>query len=647
MRTDEGNGVCREGGTENMERKSWWRIVLLSLLFCALSVAALAESYSTLRYLDNGSAVLSLQQALNQLGYSTGGADGKYGPATKEAVEQFQRNNNLKVDGIAGNATQTLLYQLTGGASATPAPDSGSSSSGSTTGGLFSGNYATLKYGSRGDRVSVLQKALNDLGFNAGSVDGNFGLGTQKAVTSFQKSAGLTQDGLAGRNTLTALERAVSGGTVVTPAPDTSTPTPSPTPNANGWVIPSRTLRKGYTGDDVKSVQSRLQELGYYTGSVDGNYGSGTMAAVKAFQGNNGLKQDGLAGSGTFAKLFSTSAVGSGNSGSTTTPAPDSNGWVIPNRTLRRGYTGDDVKSVQSRLQELGYYTGSLDGNYGSGTMAAVEAFQGRNGLKQDGIAGSGTFGKLFSTSAVAADSSSTDDPDTTDYPTLRAGDSGEEVTKMQQALVNLKYTLSVTGTYDAATKDAVIGFQQRNQLSVDGVAGPNTLQKLYSGNCVTGDTEISYPDTSIDGPNGSQVQLLHWFNDVKPTLKNGQCMEAYDPETGISWTLRVMSRGNHADVEPLTAADTAAMNQAFGNKESWGPKVVYVLLPDGRWSIASTHNVAHGGQTISDNNFDGQNCVHFLRDMDECMKNDPSYGVQNQEAIRKAWKELTGETVS
>ena len=123
--------------------------------------------------------------------------------------------------------------------------------------------------------------------------------------------------------------------------------------------------------------------------------------------------------------------------------------------------------------------------------------------------------------------------------------------------------------------------------------------------------------------------------------------MEAYDPETGISWTLRVMSRGNHADVEPLTAADTAAMNQAFGNKESWGPKVVYVLLPDGRWSIASTHNVAHGGQTISDNNFDGQNCVHFLRDMDECMKNDPSYGVQNQKAIRKAWKELTGETVS
>ena len=52
--------------------------------------------------------------------------------------------------------------------------------------------------------------------------------------------------------------------------------------------------------------------------------------------------------------------------------------------------------------------------------------------------------------------------------------------------------------------------------------------------------------------------------------------------------------------------------------------RVVYVKLPDGRWSIASTHNVAHGGQTISGNNFDGQHCVHFLRDMDECKQNDP-----------------------
>ena len=194
-----------------MRRGSCLRVALLALLCCALSVAALADTYTTLRYLDNGNAVLLLQQALNILGYSTGGMDGKFGPATLDAVEQFQRNNGLKVDGIAGSATQTLLYQPTGGSSASPAPDTGSSSSGSSSNGLFSGNYTTLKYGSRGDRVSILQKALNDLGFNAGSVDGSFGAGTQKAVTAFQKSAGLKQDGLAGRDTLTALEKPFYG----------------------------------------------------------------------------------------------------------------------------------------------------------------------------------------------------------------------------------------------------------------------------------------------------------------------------------------------------------------------------------------------------------------------------------------------------
>ncbi len=120
----------------------------------------------------------------------------------------------------------------------------------------------------------------------------------------------------------------------------------------------------------------------------------------------------------------------------------------------------------------------------------------------------------------------------------------------------------------------------------------------------------------------------------------------AYAPETGISWTLYVMSRGRHADVEPLTAADTEAMFRAFGGKETWTPKIVYIQLPDGRWSVASTHKVAHGSQTIKNNNFDGQNCVHFLRDMSEAQANDPNYGVQHQNAIRNYWKKLTGETV-
>ena len=57
-------------------------------------------------------------------------------------------------------------------------------------------------------------------------------------------------------------------------------------------------------------------------------------------------------------------------------------------------------------------------------------------------------------------------------------------------------------------------------------------------------------------------------------------------------------------------------------------------------------HNVAHGGQSIADNDFNGQNCVHFLRDMDEVTRNDPDYGVTNQVALRNGWRNLTGKTV-
>ena len=62
--------------------------------------------------------------------------------------------------------------------------------------------YVTSKYGSTGDEVKKIQKKLADLGFYKGSVDGIFGQQTQSAVKSFQRSVGLTADGIAGSATL-------------------------------------------------------------------------------------------------------------------------------------------------------------------------------------------------------------------------------------------------------------------------------------------------------------------------------------------------------------------------------------------------------------------------------------------------------------
>lgn len=81
---------------------------------------AAATSYKTLRRGDRGKDVVSMQEALIKLGYLKGASDGNFGTGTKTAVENFQKENGLDVDGIAGAKTLEKLYSLSG---MTPIPD--------------------------------------------------------------------------------------------------------------------------------------------------------------------------------------------------------------------------------------------------------------------------------------------------------------------------------------------------------------------------------------------------------------------------------------------------------------------------------------------------------------------------------------------
>ena len=68
----------------------------------------------------------------------------------------------------------------------------------------------------------------------------------------------------------------------------------------------------------------------------------------------------------------------------------------------KRGSSGDTVREIQTRLKNWGYYSGAVDGVYGSGTEEAVRLFQRKNGLSVDGVAGSDTLKTLYSDSAKA-----------------------------------------------------------------------------------------------------------------------------------------------------------------------------------------------------------------------------------------------------
>ena len=73
----------------------------------------------------------------------------------------------------------------------------------------------------------------------------------------------------------------------------------------------------GSNGSEVRSIQEKLKRWGYYTGNVDGIYGSRTVSAVKKFQQKNGLSVDGIAGPKTLSAMGIQSSSGSSSSSTT------------------------------------------------------------------------------------------------------------------------------------------------------------------------------------------------------------------------------------------------------------------------------------------------------------------------------------------
>ena len=229
-------------------------------------------------------------------------------------------------------------------------------------------------------------------------------------------------------------------------------------------------LRVGSTGSDVSDLQARLTELGYYTGTIDGKYSTGTQSAVTEFQSRNGLTADGIAGRATQTRLYSASAQPKTVSAS----AVDS-GYTL----LKEGASGLDVRKLQGRLAELGYYAGGVDGIYGSTTTSAVKAFQRANGLSGDGQAGSQTQTKLYSASAEICGQPGGDGEPGSNAHVDGRHDGQRRLLTLQERLIELNYLSGVAdGVFGAETQNALTAFQSRNGLTADGTAGASTLKK-------------------------------------------------------------------------------------------------------------------------------------------------------------------------
>ncbi|MFE7791681.1 N-acetylmuramoyl-L-alanine amidase [Streptomyces sp. NPDC057460] len=164
---------------------------------------------------------------------------------------------------------------------------------------------------------------------------------------------------------------------------------------------------------------------------------------------------------------------GDGSSGSNgnenSTGGSSSDGLGFASYTLlQSGASGTQVTAVQQLLNTQGYAAGAADGNFGAATLSAVKAYQTTRGLPAGGIVGPKTWTALLSAGST---------------PTLRRGDSGADVKRLQRSLTAaLGTTVDAVGTFGPVTATAVRTYQTRQGLAITGIVSSKTWAALHAG---------------------------------------------------------------------------------------------------------------------------------------------------------------------
>ena len=438
-----------------------------------------------------------------------------------------------------------------------------------------------LRRGSTGTNVRIIQRQLSRIAkdytfFGKPTVNGVFDETTENVVKKFQKQFGLTADGVVGKSSwfkISYIYVSIKDLAELTSEGETADGTQS----AGGW--PGTTLRRGSTGSNVEQVQFWLSDLAQFDSSlpavtVDGSYGAATERAVRAFQQKQSLTADGVVGRTTWNALYAAWLEAQSDLGGTA--------W--PGTALRRGSTGMEVRLVQFWLRLAadnysGLTTVTVDGSYGPATVSAVTAFQNEFALAADGVTGRSTWNKLKEVALAVANK-------IVDYnvmpgqftATVRQGSSGTAVRAVQFYLRRLSAyysdvpTVTVDGTFGAATTRAVRAWQERAGLTVDGTVGRLTWQSIYdavqaletSGPVVRAVRLPSPAVTLRPGDSGPAVlqlnRLLLFLNQWIPEinfLTGTEPGDTFDPELEIA----VRSAQQYFGLEETGEVTPAAWN--------------------------------------------------------------------------------------
>lgn len=337
------------------------------------------------------------------------------------------------------------------------------------------------------------------------------------------------------------------------------------------------TYKNGSKGNEVEKIQQQLKKNGLFQGEITGFFGPQTETAVKKFQLKKGLHADGVVGTGTYKYLFE----GVNKTQSSSVKSTSDTKQVI------------SIKDIQAALKELGYYTSTVDGVYGSNTKNAVIKFQKANNLTADVIAGNGTAKLIL----AAANNTAKD---------LSISSNDMSIKEIQTALKKLGYyTGTVDGITGSKTEAAIQKFQKANKLTADGVVGTTTKNKLVAAassssttknvsTTTASDTTKKTTSTAAASKSKGGIELLDWWGQASKLFKIGSTATVTDTKTGKTFKIVRTYGTNHADVEALTAKDSQTIKDIWGGW-SWTRRPVIIQVND-RKIAASMAAMPHAG---------------------------------------------------
>jgi Putative peptidoglycan-binding domain-containing protein len=271
---------------------------------------------------------------------------------------------------------------------------------------------------------------------------------------------------------------------------------------SNTPSYPGIPLQRGSFGDDVLTIKRELNRIALNypalprISSLTGVYDYETEKTVTEFQRIFNLDPDGIVGKATWYKIKQIYSAVKRLSDITGEGLEISEVERRYTRALRLGDSGVDVEALQYYLAFLGYFFPELPpipitGYFGEQTRDAVFTFQKLYGLTVDGIAGEKTFREVERAYRAAVSElpanyrSAIGEP----YPGrfLVLGDSGESVSIIQRYLNIISQTdpqiptVSVTGTFDEATRNAVFALQRQLGIEQNGAIGPVEWSRIIT----------------------------------------------------------------------------------------------------------------------------------------------------------------------